>query len=227
MLTHLRVRDYAVLDDVSIELGPGLTALSGETGAGKSLLVGALSLLLGERATADVVRTGAQRAIVEGVFDVSGHSALGARLAELGVEPDGGLLILKREVAAEGRNRAWANGSPTTAAVVGELGSVLVDLHGQHEHQALLRPEEHGRILDAFAECAGAATEVAERADTSGELVGVFVPTTPNPTSGFLLFFPEEDVIELDMTVEDAAKLVISAGLVYPNGKDPSSPPEE
>ena len=172
MLTHLRVRDYAVLDDVSIELGPGLTALSGETGAGKSLLVGALSLLLGERATADVVRTGAQRAIVEGVFDVSGHSALGARLAELGVEPDGGLLILKREVAAEGRNRAWANGSPTTAAVVGELGSVLVDLHGQHEHQALLHPEEQGRILDAFAECAGAATEVAERFAERSRLMG-------------------------------------------------------
>jgi len=69
--------------------------------------------------------------------------------------------------------------------------------------------------------------EVAARADTSGELVGVFVPTTPNPTSGFLLFFPQEDVMELDMTVEDAAKLVISAGLVYPNGKDPSVPPED
>jgi uncharacterized membrane protein len=69
--------------------------------------------------------------------------------------------------------------------------------------------------------------EVAQRADTSGELIGVFVPTTPNPTSGFLLFFPEEDVIELKMTVEEAAKLVISAGLVYPNGKDPSTPPEE
>lgn len=69
--------------------------------------------------------------------------------------------------------------------------------------------------------------EVAEKAETSGELVGVFVPTTPNPTSGFLLMFPEEDVIELDMSVEDAAKLVISAGLVYPNGKDPSVPPEE
>ena len=141
MLTQLRVRDYAVLDDVSLELGPGLSALSGETGAGKSLLVDALSLLLGERATAEVVRAGAERAVVEGVFDVSARSDLAPRLAELGIEPEDGALILKREVAAGGRSRAWVNGSPATASLVGELGSALVDLHGQHEHQALLRPD--------------------------------------------------------------------------------------
>ena len=157
---------------MSIELGPGLSALSGETGAGKSLLVGALSLLLGERATAEVVRTGAERAIVEGVFDVSGHTVLGARLADLGVEPEDGLLILKREVAAEGRNRAWVNGSPATAALVGELGSALVDLHGQHDHQALLHAEEQHRILDAFAECADGAAEVAERFAERSRLLG-------------------------------------------------------
>ena len=172
MLTHLRVRGYAVLDDVSVELGPGLSALSGETGAGKSLLVGALSLLLGERATADVVRTGAERAVVEGVFDVSGHTVLGARLADLGVEPEDGLLILKREVAAEGRNRAWVNGSPATAALVGELGSALVDLHGQHDHQALLHTEEQRRILDAFAECTDGAAEVADRFAERSRLLG-------------------------------------------------------
>lgn len=163
MLTQLRVRDYAVLDDVSLELGPGLSALSGETGAGKSLLVGALSLLLGERAAADVVRTGAERAVVEGGFDVSARPELAPRLAELGIEPEDGLLILKREIAASGRSRAWVNGSPATASLVGELGSALVDLHGQHEHQALLRPEEQRRILDAFAGAAEVAEEVAER----------------------------------------------------------------
>ncbi len=163
MLTQLRVRDYAVLDDVSLELGPGLSALSGETGAGKSLLVGALSLLLGERATADMVRAGAARAVVEGVFDVSARADLAARLAELGIEPDDGRLILKREVAAEGRSRAWVNGSPVTAALVGELGSALVDLHGQHEHQALLRTDEQRRILDAFAGASAVAEEVADR----------------------------------------------------------------
>ncbi|MSR35821.1 MAG: DNA repair protein RecN [Gemmatimonadetes bacterium] len=163
VLIHLRVRDYAVLDDVSLELGPGLSALSGETGAGKSLLVGALSLLLGERATAEVVRVGADRAVVEGVFDVGARADLAPRLAELGVEPEDGLLILKREVAAEGRNRAWVNGSPATAALVRELGAALVDLHGQHEHQALLRPDEQRRVLDAFAGATAVATEVEER----------------------------------------------------------------
>ena len=128
MLTHLRVRDYAVLDDVSVELGAGLSALSGETGAGKSLLVGALSLLLGERATAEVVRAGAERAVVEGVFDVHDRPELIARLDELGVVPEDGLLILKREVAAEGRNRAWVNGSPATERRAG--GTSLNALFG-------------------------------------------------------------------------------------------------
>jgi len=172
VLTHIRVRDYAVLNDVSIELGPGLSALSGETGAGKSLLVGALSLLLGERATTEVVRTGAEHAIVEGVFDVSGHTVLEERLADLGVEPEDGLLILKREVAAEGRNRAWVNGSRATVALVGELGSALVDIHGQHDHQALLHTEEQRRILDAFAGCADGAAEVADRFAERSRLLG-------------------------------------------------------
>ena len=163
MLTHLRVRDYAVLDEATLELGPGLSVLSGETGAGKSLLVGALSLLLGERAAADVVRAGADRAVIEGAFDVPGRPELTDRLDELGIVPEDGVLVLKREVAAEGRNRAWVNGSPATVAVVGELGSLLVDLHGQHEHQALLRPDEQRRILDAFAGAAALAAEVAER----------------------------------------------------------------
>lgn len=151
MLVELRIRDYAVVRDLTLNLGPGLNALTGETGAGKSIIVGALSLLLGERASADVVRTGAERASVEAVFDVSGMAPLLERLDELGYPPEDGLLILRREVAAAGRNRAWVNGSPATAGVVGELGSALVDLHGQHEHQTLLRPAEQRGLLDAFA----------------------------------------------------------------------------
>ena len=170
MLIELRVRDYAVLDDVDVELGPGLSAFSGETGAGKSLLVGALSLLLGERATADVVRAGAARAVVEGVFDVRARPDLSARLDEAGVEAEDGVLILKREVASEGRNRAWVNDSPATATLVGELGSALVDLHGQHEHQALLRLDEQRRILDAYAGASDLAEEVAERHRERGRL---------------------------------------------------------
>ena len=151
MLVELRIRDYAVIEDLSLTLGPGLNALTGETGAGKSIIVGALSLLLGERASSTVVRAGAERATVEAVFDVSGLPELEARLDDLGFRPEEGNLILRREVAAEGRNRAWINGSPATAGAVGELGNALVDLHGQHEHQTLLRPADQRAILDAFA----------------------------------------------------------------------------
>jgi DNA repair protein RecN (Recombination protein N) len=152
MLSELRIRNFALIDRLTVRLGPGLNVLTGETGAGKSIIVGALSLLLGERASADVVRAGEDRASVEGVFDVAGRGDVAAVLDERGIEPDeDGLLVLKREVAVEGRNRAWVNGSPTTAAVLGELGRALVDLHGQHEHQTLLRRDEQRAILDAYA----------------------------------------------------------------------------
>ena len=161
MLTHLRIQGYAVIDDLTLTLSPGLNALTGETGAGKSIVAGALSLLLGERASSDVVRAGAVRAVVEGVFDVSTRSDLASRVESLGVSPEEGLLILKREVLAEGRNRSWINGSPATAGMVGALGSALVDLHGQHEHQTLLRAEQQRRILDAFGGLGESAQEVA------------------------------------------------------------------
>jgi DNA repair protein RecN (Recombination protein N) len=162
MLIELRIRDYAVVQTLSLELGPGLNALTGETGAGKSIIVGALSLLLGERASSDDVRVGADRAVIEGVFDVEGHPALLSRLDELGLQAEDGLLILRREVQAEGRNRAWVNGSPATASVVGRLGSALVDLHGQHEHQTLLNRGAQREILDAFAGLETTATEVRD-----------------------------------------------------------------
>ena len=162
MLIELRIRDYAVIHDLTLELGPGLSALSGETGAGKSIIVGALSLLLGERASSDTVRTGAERAMVEAVFDVSTYPKLRAQLNDLGIEVEDGLLILRREVAAVGRNRAWINESPATARTVGELGRSLVDLHGQHEHQTLLRKDTQRHILDAFGEAEQDASAVEE-----------------------------------------------------------------
>ncbi len=162
MLIELRIRDYAVIHDVTLELGPGLSALSGETGAGKSIIVGALSLLLGERASSDTVRTGAERAMVEAVFDVANYPKLRARVNDLGIEVEDGLLILRREVAAVGRNRAWINESATTARTVGELGRSLVDLHGQHEHQTLLKKDTQRRILDAFGGAEQDASAVEE-----------------------------------------------------------------
>jgi DNA repair protein RecN (Recombination protein N) len=169
MLIELRIRNYAVAEDLSLRLGDGLTALTGETGAGKSIIVGALSLLLGERASTEVVRASADRAVVEAVFDISHLPEVLNRLDEGGFPDEGGLLILRREVAREGRNRAWVNGSPATAGIVGELGRFLVDLHGQHDHQSLLRSGEQRDILDAYARAPKAASQVAEvYAETAG-----------------------------------------------------------
>ena len=151
MLIELRIENFAVIEALSVRLDRGLNVLTGETGAGKSIIVGALSLLLGERASAEAVRAGAERAVVEGVFDIAGREDILALLHAQGIEAEDGLLILRREVAAEGRNRAWVNGSSSTAGLVGALGSRLVDLHGQHEHQALLRVEAQRDILDAYA----------------------------------------------------------------------------
>jgi DNA repair protein RecN (Recombination protein N) len=159
MLIELRIRDYAVIHDLSLRLEPGLNVFSGETGAGKSIIVGALSLLLGERASSQVVRKGADRAVVEAAFDVAGMEDLETRLAELGFPAEDGVVVLRREVAAEGRNRAWVNGSPATASVLGEVGGRLVDIHGQHEHQSLLRVPEQRWILDVFGEADGLARE--------------------------------------------------------------------
>ena len=162
MLIELRIRNFAVIQDLSLELGSGLNVLTGETGAGKSIIVGALSLLLGERASSEVVRSGASSALVEAVFDLSARSDLSDRLEELGFSIEDDLLLLRREVQAEGRNRAWINGSPATAAALGEFGRALVDLHGQHEHQTLLDISEQRRILDAFGGAEAQAAGVAE-----------------------------------------------------------------
>ena len=154
MLTELRVRDLAVIADVSLPLAPGLNVLTGETGAGKSMLVDALSLLLGERASADIVRPGAQKTVIEGAFELTSTTLhrLAPPLAALGVEVDDGRLVLKREITAEGRSRAWINGSPATVSVLAQLGALLVDLHGQHETQSLLRPDAQRDILDAHGD---------------------------------------------------------------------------
>ncbi|HEV2130868.1 MAG TPA: DNA repair protein RecN [Longimicrobiaceae bacterium] len=162
MLSELRIRNFALIERLSVRLGPGLNVLTGETGAGKSIIVGALSLLLGERASGELVRAGAERASVEGVFEIGGGAELLHLLDERGVEAEDGVLVLKREVQAGGRSRAWVNGSPTTATVLGELGVALVDLHGQHEHQTLLRREEQRAILDAYAGSAELTNRVAD-----------------------------------------------------------------
>jgi DNA repair protein RecN (Recombination protein N) len=151
VIAELRVRDLATIADVTLPLGPGLNVLTGETGAGKSMLVDALGLLLGGRADSGAIRPGKGRAVVEGVFEEIPASALPV-VERLGLDLDEGRLVIRREIAAEGRSRAWVNGSPTTAGVLAELGGLLVDLHGQHETQSLLRAETQRDLLDAFGE---------------------------------------------------------------------------
>jgi DNA repair protein RecN (Recombination protein N) len=160
MLTELRIADYAVIDRLTLRLAPGLNVLTGETGAGKSIIVDALSLLLGERASADVVRAGAARAVVEGTFDIIDNAPLHDLLLAHGLEPEDGLLILRREISTGGRGRVWVNGAASTVAALGELGAFLVDLHGQHEHQSLLQPKQQRAVLDAYADATGDANEV-------------------------------------------------------------------
>ncbi len=151
MLTELRIRQLAVIDEVALTLAPGFNVLTGETGAGKSIVVEALGLLIGERASSDLVRAGAERAMVEGVFDIGERPALLQALDERGIDCDG-TLVLRREVtaAAGARARAWINGTPVTAGTLAEVGRALVNVHGQHEAQALLSPEAQRDILDAF-----------------------------------------------------------------------------
>lgn len=160
MLVELRIRNVAVIDTVSLPLAAGLNVLTGETGAGKSIIVGALGMLLGERAATDRVRSGAERATVEGVFDIGTHVALHAVLDERGVESDDDLLILKREVQAGGRSRAWINGAPVSASVLAEVGALLVGVHGQHESRQLVDGAYQRDLLDAYADALPLREEV-------------------------------------------------------------------
>src|SRR3954464_5429475 len=126
MLTELRVKNFAIIESLTLPLAAGFNVLSGETGAGKSIIVGALGMLLGERANSDMIRTGADRATVEGTFDVAADGQLAKLLDERGIEIEEGLVVLKREVAASGRGRAWINGSSVTATVLADIGRLLV-----------------------------------------------------------------------------------------------------
>ena len=150
MLRTLAIRNLAIIDRLDVEFGPGLNVLTGETGAGKSILVGALAAILGGRVDAGMVRGGADRASIDAVFDIAGSPALAAGVAEGGFECEDGELFLSREIAASGKSSARIGGRPATVAQLKEIGDGLVDLHGQHEHQSLLSVPKHLDILDEW-----------------------------------------------------------------------------
>jgi DNA repair protein RecN (Recombination protein N) len=167
MLTHLRITDFALLDDVEIDLGPGFNVLTGETGAGKSLLVEAVALLRGGRASADVVRTGADEARIEAVFEPPhgpAAEALKERLAKAGIDPADEGLVVRRVI---GRGRVYINSVLSTAAALADVAGVLIELAGQHEHQTLGNPAQHLAILDAYG---GHEKLLGEMAAAHGEL---------------------------------------------------------
>ncbi|MCC6303211.1 MAG: DNA repair protein RecN [Gammaproteobacteria bacterium] len=152
MLTHLHIRNYALVDALELELGPGFTVLTGETGAGKSILIEALGLALGDRADAGVIRLGAERAEVTATLTVAGNAAARAWLLEQELETgDDAECLLRRTVGTDGRSKAWINGSAVPIQTLRELGARLVDVHGQHEHHALLKREHQLALLDGYA----------------------------------------------------------------------------
>jgi DNA repair protein RecN (Recombination protein N) len=152
MLRELRIRNFAVVENVTVAFAPGLNVLTGETGAGKSILIDALLLLRGARAQTDVIRADAEAATVEAVFELAKNGAAAAVLEDAGLTADDGHIVIRRELTRAGRHRAFVNDSAVTVALLERLGEHLVDVHGQHEHQRLLEPLRQLELLDRFAD---------------------------------------------------------------------------
>ncbi len=149
MLHQIRVRDYAIIDEVELELDPGMTVLTGETGAGKSILVDALGMVLGDRADATAVRHGSERAEITATFDLSDMPEVARWLVEQDMDAEGECVV-RRVISREGRSRAYVNGCSVTLPVLRTLGEMLVEIHGQHEHQTLTRPSVQRQLLDSY-----------------------------------------------------------------------------
>ena len=151
LLNLLRIKNLALVEELEWQIAPGFTAITGETGAGKSIIIGALQLLLGERADKSLIRTGADTCTAEAIFAGKELEKLNPQLIEAGVEPCTQDLIIKRTLSASGANRQFINGSPTTLSILKIIGDALVDLHGPHDHQSLLSPDRQLDLLDSFA----------------------------------------------------------------------------
>jgi len=149
MLTDLCIKNFAIIDNLQLSFGSGLNVLTGETGAGKSIIIGAIELILGGRSSAEIIRTGKDEAVVEAIFDLSGEPEIVAKLTETGIDAEGELLV-KRVVSLTGKNRVYLNGGLSTTARLSAVSRMLVNIYGQHESQTLTRPENHPALLDGF-----------------------------------------------------------------------------
>ncbi len=210
MLTHLHINDFTLVDTLDQELDGGLTVLTGETGAGKSILLDALSLALGDRADADKVRSGAERADIHASFDLSQvpHAQRWLTEHDLG---DGSECILRRVVTAEGRSRAYINGKTVTLQQLKTLGEMLIDIHSQHEHQSLLKSATHRRLLNAFANVNELALQVrgAHRHwQTSQQLLEETKANSEEINARFqLLRYQVEELDQLALQADELAEL--------------------
>src|SRR5437868_739342 len=156
MLRFLRVRNFALIDQLELHFEDGFNLLSGETGAGKSIIVDALGLLAGSKASAEMVRSGETRAIVEAIFETD----VRAELDRLGLDAEEDQVIVRREISSDERNRVYINNQPTTVSALRELAPLLLDIHGQHEPQTLLDNSSQLALIDAFADSTNLAAKV-------------------------------------------------------------------
>ncbi len=166
MLASLKIKNYALLKDVEIDFSAGLNILTGETGAGKSIIIGAINTAVGERGYLENIRTGEDKAVVEAVFDIKGNknlmTAVNMMLDEAGIEKTDGELVIKREISRTSKGKININNSSATLAFLEKLGKILVDIHGQHEHQSLLKEEVHMDLLDGYAAVLPLRSEVSD-----------------------------------------------------------------
>ena len=211
VLVTLRIKNLALVSDLTVELGPGLNVITGETGAGKSVILGGLNLVLGQRADRGSIRAGADVCSVEAVFDISSLQApLAAFLESNGLEPcDGGQLLLKRTFTATGTNRQFINGTPTTLATLATVGDWLVDLHGPHDHQSLLQPLRQLILLDAFGGLEAkriAYSQHVDRATTlTAERVALIVDDTVYAAKLDLLRFQVRELSDAKLDPDEEA----------------------
>lgn len=162
MIKEIRIRNFAIIENLAVNFEKGLNVLTGETGAGKSIIIDALNLLLGGRADTDSIRSGETTAFVEGVFEVIDPMTLDL-IKESGIEMEEGELLVKRQVSNSGKNRCLLNDSPVTVSTLAKIGDRLVDLHGQHDHQTLLHPEVHVDLVDLYGKSKGLRDEFAQK----------------------------------------------------------------
>lgn len=211
MLIQLTIQNFALVDQLDIELHNGMTAITGETGAGKSIMLDALGLTLGDRADLEVIRTGSERADISATFTLDDNEEARTWLQEQEVPVAEGVCILRRVLSRDGRSRAWINGQPTTLSDLKTLGEMLIDIHSQHEHQSLLKSTTHQRLLDAFGNLqtlAGRVNEHAGRArDLSQQIQSLRDAAAQGTAQLELLTFQVQELTELQLQEGEAAAL--------------------